>query len=782
MPDEPKWKELLPPEGHPKVGDEAYKLFAEVLQDKINLGLLDKWRRFYELRKNKHWKNQGATGINLVTANLIYTHIQRVCNTMTDNDPTFNLVAMDEAGASEEIYDNLQKAAESWWIDTEQSDDFARSVVNGETYGICIEKVIFNPDLEGGMGEVETVVVDPYHFGFYPCKMTDPKHLQQAMAVLHFYPLPVREVKRIWGEKAKDVKPEEDLMKDLGDSRREISGMSRGWQGMLVTINNAVKTLINYDSGVESENKQAIVCEIWLKDYSDPDKYPGNIRLVTTCNAGKIVLEDKPNPSINMELWKSNQEEARKTYLADKFPFTAATPIPDTSNAWGMCDLEQIEQINVELNKALSQLILFKDRAARQKIINPRTSGVQNDEFTNASGVISPANAQEAQQIRWLGPPEPNMDIDKAIVTMKDIFFLVVGTFELDQAQVAGRDVIAYKAIAALMERAATMMRGKIRSYGRVLRERGRMYLSHVMNYYTEERWIQFNDSKTGRMVAKRIPPGQEMIVPAKLTVVTGSTLPVSRVQRREEAIGLAAKGMIDQQALLEAVDWPNRNDVIQRMQLGALGNALKKLQAIGVPVPVIQAMGDIMSLEDKEFEKMAKQGELPTAQDLLTVMMGQPSQGPDPTQQAEQAEKAAKAQKLNMEAQLTAEKILTERVKQQQILNGIQFDEDMLAMERAKIVHELQLDLKGVEHEERRLGMAERSEDREDFRATHEAVAGVAGHQLEAARFQREGELAGMEHERENKRLGLEEKKISLSRNKPGYNERGMKSNNKAK
>ena len=109
MPDETPWKELLPPEGHEKVGQEAFKILSEVIQDKVNLGLHQKWQRNYELRKNKQWKNQGNTSLNLVTANLIYTHIQRTTNTMTDNDPTFNLVALTDNEGQEDLYGNLQK-------------------------------------------------------------------------------------------------------------------------------------------------------------------------------------------------------------------------------------------------------------------------------------------------------------------------------------------------------------------------------------------------------------------------------------------------------------------------------------------------------------------------------------------------------------------------------------------------------------------------------------------------------------------------------------------------
>jgi hypothetical protein len=45
------------------------------------------------------------------------------------------------------------------------------------------------------------------------------------------------------------------------------------------------------------------------------------------------------------------------------------------------------------------------------------------------------------------------------------------------------------------------------------------MYLSHVMNFYTEERWITYKDP-SGEKAVKSVV-GTEMIIPAKLTVVS---------------------------------------------------------------------------------------------------------------------------------------------------------------------------------------------------------------------------------------------------------------------
>jgi hypothetical protein len=380
------------------------------------------------------------------------------------------------------------------------------------------------------------------------------------------------------------------------------------------------------------------------------------------------------------------------TYLWDRFPFAAANSQKDPANGWGMGDIEQLEWLQTEFNKALSQLVLEKDRAARRKIINPRTSGVPNEQFTNFPGILNPSNAMEAAGIRYLDYPQVPVDLQNAVQLFKDLFFLVSGSFDLDQAQVPGREVIAYKAIAALMERAATMMRGKIRSYSRLVRERGRMYLSHVMNFYTEDRWISFN-KEDGTQGFKTIR-GSNLIVPAKLTVVTGSTMPVSKIQQREEAIVLYDKKAIDAQELLAKLDWSNRAEVINRMMQGPLGQALNNYQSMGMPPQLVQLLSNVAQIPPDKMKKLLEDGTVPNFEKLVQLIgqgqqPGAPGQGeaPGPTDQAEVQLKMAQAKKVEAEGLLVMEKIATERLSQQKMIAGVKFDAEKLRLEKAKII-----------------------------------------------------------------------------------------------
>jgi hypothetical protein len=687
-------KELLPPEGDTNLGYRIFEILEEIVKFKNELGLPGKWNRNYELGKNKHWK-QDSNKVTLITANLLHAHRQRTVNTLTDNNPTFNVRQVGEVEQEKEaVFDSLLWTSEFWWQDQEQQSVMELSVINGETYGLTIEKVRFNAELEYGLGEVETEVVDPYHFGWYPCKT---KKIQQAQMAVHYFPMTLREARRRWPEVAEQITSDRQVLEELGDERLEVSANQRTKRkGYFSTFSGVIKNMLNISGESRGEDEELLIVEAWTKDYTrvkdgekEYDKYPGNIRCVTTCNGGKIVCSDRPNPSINPNL---DLEQAANTYLFDKYPFSITPSISDPVNPWGMTDYEQLEGLQIEVDKTLSQFTMIKDKLSRLKIINPQDSGVDNSEFTNAPGILNPSNSMVAEAIRYMDLPNvPFQDLTAALSIYKDFFFLVAGTFELEQAQTPGREVIAYKAIATLLERAATMLRGKIRNYSKMIRERGRMYLSHVMNWYTQERWISYEQD--GEEMTQAIN-GQEMIIPAKLNVVSGSTLPRSKVQEREEAIGLFQMGAIDQAELLKSMDWPMWKQVVKRMNLGPLADLLEKLQKMGFPEEFMEAMQYLQQMDMKDFDRAFEDGQIPTAQELLTA----PEEGMGGAQQAEAEKMEAEVQKIMAEAALTMEQINTEKVEQAVKVAGVEFDKEKITIERAKLLKEMELREKEVD------------------------------------------------------------------------------------
>jgi hypothetical protein len=698
----PQNGELLHEKGHPMLGYRAFALLAEIIQHKETLGLPGKWNRNYELGKNKHWRNTSKKA-SLVSANLLHTHRTRTVNMLTDNNPTFNVRPNGELPPDkEDLYNTLLKTAEFWWADTEQQGVLEKTVLNGETYGLTIEKMLFNPELEQGLGEIETALADPFHIGWWPLK---ENNIQKCEGVVHYYPMTVREAQRRWPDLAESITSDKEMLEKLADSRLEVQANSarRNVGSYITSFGNAIKHVLNMATGGDQEGDEVLVCEFWVKDYTrirsddgktEEDLYPGNIRRVTVLNGGDTVVDDQANPSINPTL---DVKQAAQTFLWDKFPFIKTHSVTDTGNPWGMSDFEQLEMLNIEVNKTLSQFTLVKDRVARVKLINPQDSGVDNTELNNAPGIINPSSGLVSQAIRYLDPPKIDMNILEALKVYKEFFFLVSGSFDMEQADAIGSNVIAYKAIAALLERAATMLRGKIRNYSGLIRERGRMFISLMQNWYDTERFISYDQD--GEDVTEKIK-GSELIIPAKLSVVSGSTMPVSNIQVREEALALFDKGAIDNEELLKSMDWPEWKRVIGRMKMGPIGEFLEKLGMMGFPPMFLEAMTEIGQMEMKDFERAIKDGEIPMLQQLLQPHPEQEGiEGPpqDPMEMAEARKVMAEvmkieadAEKIGAETELVMEKINTEKVNQAATVAGVQFDKVKLTQEQARLVHDI--------------------------------------------------------------------------------------------
>jgi hypothetical protein len=674
-----KSDELIPEPGDPDVARRAFEILHQVLTDKSNLGLEDKWFRFYELGKNKHWR-KNVPGLTLTSANLISVHRRRTINTLTDNNPTFNVRRIVSSDDTEDKFKSVLRATEYWWSETEQQDVLELSVYNGETYGVCIEKAVFDIEKEYGIGEVDAITVDPFHFGIYPVKCLDN---QKAQANLHYYPMSVREIKRRWPSTSEGVVADSEAITSMDTDRRAVSGLKETVMGS--SSNSSVgfggvlrKLAASLMSNTSTDGDEAIVLEIWIKDYSlDKDGVPVNpgfIRTITAVN-GTIVLSDKPNPSINPNL---DPQLASLTYLYDKFPFSKANSNKDPVNFWGESDIEQLAGLQMEFNKSLSQFASLKDKVAGVKLINPKNSGVPNEAITTGASIIEPSNNMHG--IAYLDPPPIPKELIESVNMYKELFFAVAGSFDLEQANTPGSQVIAYKAIAALLERASTMMRGKIRNYGKLVRDRGRMAVSLMQNWYTEDRFITFSENGDEKQQTVK---GVDMIVPMKLTVVSGSTMPVSNVQKREESLTLFDKGAIDSQELLRTLEWDNFKEVVNRMAQGPINAFLEKLVTAGMPEEISQYMSEIGAMEDHKLERAIDRHEISMFNEAFNFQ----GMNPDVKQEiaiakarAEVTESDARSNKLKAEI----EAVLANAKKE---IESIRQTDERIKIDRAKIV-----------------------------------------------------------------------------------------------
>jgi len=688
-------EELLPKEGSEELGPRIFEILNEILNYRETLNKPEDWTRFYELRRNKHWKTKTKGSVKLVSANMVGTHHQKTVNMLTDRNPTFNAVPAGKLDENaEEQLSLITNIIDDFWLNQEQQGILEESVSNGEIYGGVCEFGSFNREINFPEGEVEFESIEPFYYGLYPVKC---RKIEKCEGFFRWYIKTVREAKRLWPEQSEEITGDLALLEDIQDERQE--SQSSGWRTIAKTVINGLARFLAGSKASRDDSDELFIVEAWVKDYTKVDgkaKYKGNIRRVRVCNGGSIVLSDDDNPSINTEVDENAQQN---NYLFSRFPASHTQSVTDTASTFGMSDFEQLETLNIEVNKSISQLTMYKDKAARLKLVNPKDSGVTNEELDNAPGIINPTNHIVAQSIQYIPPPTMPVDIVASLSVYRDFFHEIAGTFQDKlQGTDSGANVIAYKAIAALLEEASRMLKGKISNYSKMIRERGRMYLALAQMFYDSDRFILVKrNGKEETIGVDR----KKLQIPVKLNVVNGSTMPVSNIQKREEAIELYKLGLVDQEEALKKLDWDNWREVITRMQAGPLGEFLQKLGLIGVPPELLQIFKQVASMDEKEIESDVKDGKIPPfGQVLEALLQQQPEPPPDPEMlkaqneaikaQASVQETEAKIREIDSKIALNVEKAVTEKVQQQVSAKGVEFDEAKLKMERAKLIDEI--------------------------------------------------------------------------------------------
>lgn len=643
--------EKLPPEGDEKLGKFLWDKFTICKNEKDRLNLHSKWMKNYELKRGRHFKTTN-TKWPLVPVNIFYVAVSRTKAHLTDSKPRFEIVAHNEDAQGQAPI--INSAAANWWKRTMQLKKHADSIDNGETYGSTIEKMIFNPSLEGGKGDVETVVVDPFKVFPWP----GVREIQKMPYFNEIEIMELEEIHRIWPDSEGKIKPdaqfstntlvgkERELIKagTLADHRAEGNLPNNfapsGGKVSELSIGRAmiVEVWIKDFTMIDEEEEQPVIIERPLLAEDDiPEsitfgqtidtgemeevetgeiqmvktgrklpKYPGFIRVVHFANEGKLILDDKPNPSINPTL---PQEQTENTYLFDKIPYLKTDSNTDTSNFWSFSVIEQIEILGKEINKKISQVAAYIDKTVRPTLIMPKTAGIESHNISNLPGQVwYPSNHVVSQFIRYMQVPSLPSDFYNYIQLLLTLVDNITGIQDVTEGR-KPKGISAASAIIALQEKAQTMFREKIRNYDMALEEKGRMWISLSQNWYTEERKLRLSGKALEEMGQFGDFRGTEMNGEFTFEVVPGSTLPKSLFVRLEQSVQLFNAGAIDQKALLEAHDVPNADEIIRRMSLGQLGLLIERLQKAGLPPEVLEVVQAIGSMDEKQFNKEVAQG-----------------------------------------------------------------------------------------------------------------------------------------------------------------------------
>jgi hypothetical protein len=518
------------------------------------------WQRSYRLVHNRTWGPLRESWIPSPTASEIWPIVAALVGWMTDQRPAIHVVAsMDphsaDANQFQQLARDLETVIQAGWITNGVDAQVEQVIWDAMVYGTGIFKVGWDMSLAGGLGDVIVTRVDP--FRWYP----DPAAtcMAEANYFIEARTMSLQEMERRWPGSSSQVGGQ---LEDAGLDRRDdtlnmgrtpmanpggVAGAPPLW-GLPGQGRERTRTL---DEGVT-------VYEAWLRENEhienpDGETYVADSWRVVVVAGNQVIFEARAE-----ELWGHGRHPYVRFLMHDH------------GEMWGISLVDHLAPLQLSLNRLLAAMQANAELTGNPVFVEDTRSGIARTQVTNRPGVRLTKNT--GAEVGWLNPPQ-----------MSPQLIQLVGLYLQEMERVSGLSAIvrgatptgrnAQGVLDAVQESAFVRVRLALRNLERALREVGELWASLVVENYTTPRMVAIV-GPTGQQTSMALRarhfyvPSIKGEVPLRfsLWVQGGSTLPISRMARAQEADVLYAMGAIDRIALLEAHDYPNRDQIVQRI------------------------------------------------------------------------------------------------------------------------------------------------------------------------------------------------------------------------
>ncbi len=500
--------------------------------------LLPQWEKNLQFFEGYQWERDRPEGLTTLTVNNILRLVVQQAAYLSDSRPVFTIKARrEELGPAASV---LAQVAEAIWSIRGHDRLIEKAAIDLELFGKAFWKVVWRQDLMWGKGDVSIERVDPTEV------ITDNvDSLEDATYICHRSVRPLYQAQMLFPAVADRLVPDEGAMEVIRSTRPT----SRYGQ---VPRTSALQSVVK--SAVPK-----VVIEEWL--IRDPtilpgeegQKYPAG-RLIT--RIGEVIAQDIPYPLLDP--WPG--------------PWVEMSAVK-VRGMWPVPPVQQYRVLQEALNVMFS---VFVDHA---RMMSPGIWIVDKDAIrpeelrtlrTTTSGIVEKKAGSEVR--REVGPslPEGILEVLRMIFQSMEFLAGVDST-----AGKVPRGVVAGAALEALQSAAQSVMRLRSREIERALQQAGQRVVARILQYYTDERILVYT-GVDGRVLEvifdpvelKLTDPAEELIKQFVVHVQSGSEIALSREKSYALHAALYAMGAIDRKALLDAIQYPNREEIIQRMEM----------------------------------------------------------------------------------------------------------------------------------------------------------------------------------------------------------------------
>lgn len=527
--------------------------------------LVSEWNRNYQLLHNRTW---GRRPDHLPSPEIaeIWPIVAAQVGWMTDQRPTFQFSPVSKRMSPMTQYynvlaDDLGYVTEALWTPLKLDAANDQMLWDTCTFGTGILKTLWDPRRTRGLGDPIIRRVDPYTW------LVDPSasSLEDANYFMEVRNVSIQEIDRRFPGAFEKIAMGAGR-DDIDESPTIIPNWTQeAHNNPVVVPPSTTPTRTSATNTTPSmqrwlHHRGVTVYECWMRNHEWVDGETKDFWRVVIV-AGNCVLLDKRAD----ELWRHGGH-----------PYDTNTLI-DTGEMWGQSLVGLLASPQVELNRLLAAISQNVFLTGNPVMVDFAGSGINRTQVTNRAGQRLTAT-NPALKPEWLTPPQIQNQMPKWLMAhYTQRMENVSGTSAMKSQPTARQST---DVVNTVQDSGFVRVRLALRNWERCLGGAGYKFASLIAQFYDEPRWIalagqdgtkQFREFRRNHFHV----PGPDGYGPLDfgLTVDAGSSLPTSRQALAALAVTLYGLGAIDRQALLEALNWPDRYNVTQRVNsLEAVG------------------------------------------------------------------------------------------------------------------------------------------------------------------------------------------------------------------
>ncbi len=508
---------------------------------------IEKFHAALKFFRGEQWRDQLPKYRVGAVYNFFNQVIDRKTALLTDAKPAIEVVAV--SGGNDRTAEILTKICRSIW-QSEMMDLFLMEVIQ---YNALAGASFADVWIDRETAEPKISVVDPRYIAFDPLVLR-PQFLDQGEYVITWKVMPLSQARSLYSNRAEDIQPDytgEDVRRGFGIGGDKDSLVQR------------IRRVLNVGRYDEPNPKKLLlprcwVRQVWIKDRSKDGKgapiYPGGrfIKVV-----GGVVVEDMPNP-----------------YIDNRFPFEMMNWYPDPDGAWGMSEYDVLSSPQEVFNKVLSSLVDNVIAINNQIWIGDYNALTEKEWNALANVPGAKIRIRPGTQLRRDSPPPLPPHIFSFLQFGMNAMEILSGITEVMQGRRAGQ-LVSGVAIEQLQAAAQTTIRLKARQLESFLSRIGQKLIARIFQAFTVDRVFRiigpegrpevYNFKRAELMRGHESP--SRAVGSYQFLVEPGSTLRMIKWQKMLLASQLYQMGLIDEEEMLKAADYPNREEILKRIQ-----------------------------------------------------------------------------------------------------------------------------------------------------------------------------------------------------------------------